>query len=57
MRLGNTGHDEQLIDVGNQDMPATAIQTGCADFVLPIEKIAGEIVRIARGAKAEVETP
>jgi two-component system chemotaxis response regulator CheB len=30
------------------DMPASAIASGCIDFVLSPEEIAGQIVRIAR---------
>ena len=44
-------------------MPRSAIATGCVDFVLPPEQIAGELDRIARQpylvhrGMAEVETP
>jgi len=34
---------------GQPDMPASAIASGCIDFVLSPEDIAQEIVRIARG--------
>jgi chemotaxis response regulator CheB len=34
------------------DMPATAIASGCIDFVLSPEDIAQQIVRIARAAEA-----
>ena len=33
---------------GQPDMPETAIDTGCIDFVLSPEEIARQIVRIAR---------
>jgi len=44
----------QKLDTANQpDMPESAIDTGCIDFVLSPEDIAREIVRIAQGeAKA-----
>ena len=40
----------QKLSTANQpDMPQSAIASGCIDFVLSPEDIAGEIVRIARG--------
>jgi chemotaxis response regulator CheB len=44
----------QKLDTASQpDMPESAIDTGCIDFVLSPEGIAREIVRIAQGeAKA-----
>ena len=44
----------QKLDTATQpDMPESAIDTGCIDFVLSPEDIAKEIVRIAQGeAKA-----
>jgi chemotaxis response regulator CheB len=30
------------------DMPSSAIESGCIDFILSPEKIAQEIIRIAR---------
>lgn len=40
----------QKLSTANQpDMPQSAIDSGCIDFVLSPEDIAGEIVRIARG--------
>ncbi len=46
----------QKLDTASQpDMPESAIDTGCIDFVLSPEDIAKEIVRIAQGeAKAAV---
>jgi chemotaxis response regulator CheB len=40
----------QKLDTASQsDMPESAIDTGCIDFVLSPEDIAREIVRIAQG--------
>jgi len=40
----------QKLETANQpDMPESAIASGCIDFVLSPEDIAGEIVRISRG--------
>jgi two-component system chemotaxis response regulator CheB len=36
---------------GTPDMPMSAIASGCVDFVLSVEDIANEIVRIARDEK------
>ena len=42
----------QQLDTANQpDMPESAIASGCIDFVLSPEKIAQEIIRIARPLK------
>ena len=38
---------------GQPDMPASAIASGCIDFVLSPEDIAQEIVRIAHGRLAD----
>jgi len=44
---------QKLSTASQPDMPETAINTGCIDFVLSPEDIAKEIVRIAkREAKA-----
>ena len=40
---------QKLETAGQPDMPASAIASGCIDFVLSPEDIAQEIVRIARG--------
>jgi chemotaxis response regulator CheB len=40
---------QKLQTAGEPDMPASAIATGCIDFVLSPEDIAEKIVRIARG--------
>jgi two-component system, chemotaxis family, protein-glutamate methylesterase/glutaminase len=39
---------QRLDTAGQPDMPESAIETGCIDFVLSPEDIAHEIVRIAR---------
>jgi two-component system, chemotaxis family, protein-glutamate methylesterase/glutaminase len=41
---------QKLDTAGQPDMPASAIASGCIDFVLSPEKIAQEIIRIARAA-------
>ncbi|PKL75352.1 MAG: chemotaxis protein CheB [Candidatus Melainabacteria bacterium HGW-Melainabacteria-1] len=42
----------QKLDTAAQpDMPESAMATGCIDFVLSPEKIAEEIIRIARGCR------
>lgn len=40
---------QKLDTAGQPDMPASAIASGCIDFVLSPEDIAREIVRISRG--------
>jgi len=40
---------QKLETAGEPDMPASAIASGCIDFILSPEDIAGKIVRIARG--------
>jgi two-component system, chemotaxis family, protein-glutamate methylesterase/glutaminase len=40
---------QKLETAGQPDMPASAIASGCIDFVLSPEDIAQEIVRVARG--------
>jgi chemotaxis response regulator CheB len=37
---------QQCDTATNQDMPRSAIQTGCVDFVLPVGNIGAEIARI-----------
>lgn len=49
--IGGTTIAQKLDTAGVPDMPASAIATGCIDFVLSPEKIAEEIVRIARASK------
>ena len=39
---------QKLETAGQPDMPASAIETGCVDFVLSPEEIAQELARIAR---------
>jgi hypothetical protein len=47
---------EQRLDTARQpDMPESAIQSGCIDFVLSPEDIAQEIVRIAHGNQGRSE--
>jgi two-component system chemotaxis response regulator CheB len=42
----------QKVDTAGQpDMPLSAIASGCIDFILPVEKIAKEIERIANTVK------
>jgi two-component system chemotaxis response regulator CheB len=40
---------QKLETAGQPDMPESAIESGCVDFILSPEDIAQEIVRIARG--------
>lgn len=45
------GHALRFFEAGltpEPDMPESAIASGCIDFILSPEEIAGEIVRIAR---------
>ena len=39
---------QRLDTAGQPDMPASAIASGCIDFILPPEEIAAQIVRITR---------
>jgi chemotaxis response regulator CheB len=48
--VGGTTIAQKPETAGQPDMPASAIASGCIDFVLSPEDIAREIVRIARGA-------
>ncbi|MBX0328429.1 hypothetical protein K2Z83_12155 [Oscillochloris sp. ZM17-4] len=41
---------QRLDTAGQPDMPASAIASGCIDYVLSPEAIAATIIRIARGA-------
>ena len=45
---GGTTIAQRLDTAGQPDMPASAIESGCIDFVLSPEDIAQEIVRIAK---------
>jgi two-component system chemotaxis response regulator CheB len=48
----------QRLDTARQpDMPESAIQSACIDFVLSLEDIAQEIVRIANGNQGRSEGP
>src|SRR5580692_4875998 len=47
---GGTTIAQKLDTASQPDMPESAIATGCIDFVLSPEEIAGEIVRIAHSA-------
>src|ERR1700691_3775391 len=49
--IGGTTIAQKLDTAGVPDMPASAIATGCIDFVLSPDKIADQIVRIARASK------
>ena len=51
--LGGTTIAQKLDTAGQPDMPASAIATGCIDFILSPENIAPEIVRIARAFRAK----
>ena len=46
---------QKLSTARQPDMPESAIDTGCIDFVLAPEEIADEIVRIARSALVTAE--
>ena len=46
--VGGTTIAQKLNTAGQSDMPQSAIESGCIDFVLSPEDIAIEIVRIAR---------
>ena len=46
--VGGTTIAQQLSTAKQPDMPESAIDSGCIDFILSPEKIADEIVRIAR---------
>ncbi len=48
--IGGTTIAQKLDTAVEPDMPASAITTGCIDFVLSPEDIAEEIVRIARAS-------
>ena len=49
--IGGTTIAQKLDTAGVPDMPASAIATGCIDFVLSPDKIAEQIVRIAQASK------
>jgi two-component system, chemotaxis family, protein-glutamate methylesterase/glutaminase len=46
--VGGTTMAQKLETAGQPDMPESAIASGCVDFVLSPEGIAGELTRIAR---------
>ncbi len=48
---------QKLETAGHPDMPASAIASGCIDFVLSPEGIAQEIMRIARGQRYSSAAP
>jgi chemotaxis response regulator CheB len=48
--VGGVTIAQQLDTAQQPDMPESAIESGCIDFVLPPEDISREIIRIARGA-------
>ena len=47
--VGGVTIAQKLDTAGQPDMPASAIETGCIDFVLTPEDIAKQIVRLAHG--------
>jgi chemotaxis response regulator CheB len=47
--VGGVTIAQKLVTASQPDMPESAIETGCIDFVLSPEDIAQEIVRIAQG--------
>ena len=49
--IGGITIAQKLSTAKQPDMPASAIASGCIDFILSPEEIAGEIVRIARAAE------
>jgi chemotaxis response regulator CheB len=49
--MGGITIAQKLETASQPDMPETAIDTGCIDFVLSPEAIAREIVRIARAER------
>jgi chemotaxis response regulator CheB len=51
--VGGTTIAQNLETAGHPDMPASAIASGCIDFILSPEDIAREIVRIAHGEPLE----
>ena len=48
---------QKLDTAGQPDMPQSAIDSGCIDFILSPEDIATEIVRIARGEAIAANRP
>jgi len=48
---------QKLDTAGQPDMPQSAIDSGCIDFILSPEDIATEIVRIARGEATAANRP
>jgi chemotaxis response regulator CheB len=53
--VGGTTIAQRLDSATEPDMPQSAIDTGCVDFVLTPERIARQIVQIAFGAPDPVE--
>jgi chemotaxis response regulator CheB len=49
--VGGTTIAQKLDTAGQPDMPESAIETGCIDYILSPENIAQEIVRIANTAE------
>ena len=52
--VGGTTIAQKLETAGQPDMPASAIASGCIDFVLSPEDIAREIVRIAGADRSTI---
>jgi two-component system chemotaxis response regulator CheB len=46
--VGGITMAQKIDTAGQPDMPLSAIASGCIDFILPVEKIANEIERIAK---------
>jgi two-component system chemotaxis response regulator CheB len=46
--VGGVTIAQKLDTSGQPDMPASAIASGCIDFILSPENIAGEIIRITQ---------
>lgn len=46
--MGGRRHRQSHHDHADPEMPESAIDSGCIDFILSPEAIAGEIVRIVR---------
>jgi two-component system chemotaxis response regulator CheB len=55
--VGGVTIAQKLETASQPDMPWSAIASGCIDFVLSPEEIAGEIVRIAARARSEHDGP
>jgi two-component system chemotaxis response regulator CheB len=54
--VGGVTIAQRLDTAGQPDMPASAIASGCIDFILSPEDIAGEIQRIVRASTGPAKT-